>query len=295
MASHTLPIRSNSRPSSSSTTSDNQNTPALRIPIEHLDEALRIFEHEESLLEDLRLECDIALIDAPYRAKYHASKSKRFEAQYPETIAEVVNAMRWRFRVQENFYLLAQGLDDAGLIDMELAVSKPIDWHHPGKRVSEVGRLLYGFALAEECAEASHDVGLCGRFDVPITWLAVLMARTCTDMGGAVEFIKTSGLLGGYDRSYAKGLDLDPFTVFSDGKAAVGGEKGCLPQFAFWLPQGQAGWLQGFRKRYQSLAGRCEECRPGWWDEDKMLWQQSTGPELGRYEGLLREIIGGST
>lgn len=190
--------------------------------------------------------------------------------------------MRWRSRVQEHFFLAMESLRDANLVDPVLALSIPINWTEVPSNVSAIVSILRNFSLVEECGSLNHGLPLCGKFDAPITWLAILIMRTCTDLTVIMSYLDSTGWLGTFNRAHSK--EFFPGYIDADlygGRAVTRATE--LPHIGFWLPQDMedmAPFAKDGYRRYLALERVYEECfGPGSWG-DKSLIMNSITPYL---------------
>lgn len=163
-----------------------------------------------------------------------------------------------------------------------LALRIPIDWTEVPPGVSPIVTLLRTFSLVEECGSFDPDLTLCGLFDAPIIWLAILISRTCTDLTATMSYLECTGLLGIINRArfedvFPEYIDVDLCAV----RAAITDPE--LPQIGFWLPQdmdNMVPFASYWYKRYSALERVYEECfGPDSWG-DKSLIINSITPYL---------------
>lgn len=196
------------------------------------------------------------------RGVSEATYSARFEAQ--------LRAMKWRFQIQDKFYLAMERLRDEGLLDPRRALRDPVNWYSLPHRVWDIIHVLSSFALVRECEDSEYD--LQGMFGAPVEWLALLIARTTTDFVKTVSFLKTTELLGHfvgwYDTTIVSKIIRRDISTGRTEKRIM------LPhRIGFWLPQDPSGILpfgQHRALRYWELKRVYE----GWlgegsWDRDE--------------------------
>lgn len=94
---------------------------------------------------------DAALAQAGSSARWLYKNGLSTETKYCTRIQEQLEAMKWRFRIQEKFFSVMERLRDEGLIDPRRALRDPISWGNRPWKVIEVRCILEGFTLIEEC------------------------------------------------------------------------------------------------------------------------------------------------
>lgn len=200
-------------------------------------------------------------------ARYARKVNRINDKAYGKDLAVHLDRFKWRFRIQESFFLTLQGLDGKDLISRKDCFQYPIDWRRTSATVSRISKVLKCFEIAEECSSITSDDGL---FDDPVIWLAVAIARTCPDVPEAFEFLRQSGILGTFNEEefMERGM-WDSFSMIDvqiNPKEMACDVQTCPPQIGFWLPQNIKGkgdmypWACNVRDRYEAMKGAYEKC-----------------------------------
>ena len=166
-------------------------------------------------------------------------------------VLELVDGLRWRFRIQERFYDAMTRLVAQDLLDPN-ALSSGIDWDEASNDVETLVAFLEAFEMPRECCDMAKGQ-LRGSFHAPVRWMARIVLRAAGDVDAVVAFMVTDRVLGAFDRDYAD-------AVFVHGEEIqLGVEQGkvnalMLPAaFAFWLPRNFDGGAESqWEHRYQS-------------------------------------------
>lgn len=129
-----------------------------------------------------------------------------------------LGAMRWRFRVQEFFFLVFHDLLRDEMID-EKALQTPMDIEKHNPDVDSVVELLSCFEIGAVCSwradtfgELVNELGH-GHFEMPLRWLAILILRSHpeTELSAISKYLLNSRNLGKLREDFLK--ECDPITV----------------------------------------------------------------------------------
>jgi hypothetical protein len=157
------------------------------------------------------------------------------EPRKHRAVEELVRALSYRFRFQEEIFVIAESLMHLGLLSHQ-ALYQPMDLSRLTPSISTV---VSGLKCFDYVAEAmSFNRGeLSGSFDAPVIWLATVIVRSCTDWTRILDRLVTIQRLGNLDQvRIANFTSTGPrFTINArEGEA----EKVEAPQYGIWLPHG---------------------------------------------------------
>ncbi|KAK0511307.1 hypothetical protein JMJ35_005880 [Cladonia borealis] len=222
-----------------STTVTRPGLPQHNIPWQHVQNAVECIAAELDLAGDLGGEKDAALIQAAASSKYLFENKKISKERYQQRQAELLSALGWRFRIQECFYLVMEGLANKDLVDFDLAPKYPMyRGVKEDLRVPVIVKILESFEIVQECCHP--DPGhMEGRFDSAVYWLATVIVRSSTNLRRTMSFLIMIGLLGKVDLEYLNSIELEEVedVDFSEPLHPPIMEESLLPQTGFWLPQ----------------------------------------------------------
>ena len=154
--------------------------PQPNIPWQHVQNASECITAELDLAGNSGGEKDAALIQAAATSKYFIENKKWSKERYQQSQAELLSALGWRFRIQELFYLVMEGLANKDLVDFDLAFRYPMyRGVKEDLRVPVIKKILKSFEIVQECCHP--DLGhMEGRFDSAVHWLATVIVRSST-------------------------------------------------------------------------------------------------------------------
>ena len=203
---------------SPSTTLTRPGLPQPNIPWQHMQNAVECINAELELAGDSGGEKDAALIQAATSSNYRFENHEMSKERYHQRQAEILSALRWRFRIQEYFYLVMEGLANKDLVDPDLAFKYPM--YRAVKedlRVPVIVNILKSFEIVQECCHP--DPGhMEGRFFSAVYWLATLIVRSSTDLRGTLSFLMTTGLLGKVNMEYLNSIEPEEVEDVDSGK-----------------------------------------------------------------------------
>lgn len=249
--------------------------PGTNIAAEFLGEAVNTMEEEFGMVGRLILERDAALVSSVSSASYRFKQGKLKVTDYSACISEALKALKWRFKIQENIYLAMEALESKGLVEIT-ALELPISWDVQPVYIQKLILFLETFTIAQQCSSLS-TTDLTGRFEAPICWLAVLIARSTNDFFPPLHLLQTTGLLGGVDMDHFDSIEVDQPPVKPDFMLAQQ-KQNHLPQVGFWLPENVEGaasmksWAYQWHNRYSKVRRVYEKCfGVGSWGESKTI------------------------
>ena len=210
--------------------------PRPNIPWQHVQNAVECISAELELAGDSGGEMDAALMQAATSSKYRFENQVISKERYLQRQAEILSALGWRFRIQECFYFVMEGLANKDLVDFDLALKYPV--YRAVKedlRVPVIVEMLKSFAIVQECCHP--DPGhMEGRFFSAAYWLATVIVRSSTNLRRTMSFLITTGLLGKVDLEYLDSIEREDVD-FGKPLHPPMMEAPLLPQIGFWLPQ----------------------------------------------------------
>lgn len=213
------------------------------LPVESISMA-KIVCAAECLAEEIRM-CpqdppntlgDVRFSEEHYSHELFYKKRKIGKDKYSDSIKDQMHVLRWRYRIQESFYLAMQALAIKQLLNPGY-LSYPIDVVKATKDVSVIVKMLNAFTIVQSCT--STQLGLYGLFEAPVIWLAVLIYRSCSDLTKTLDLLVTTRILGEFDESYANSLPAETIYFNSDAlpaKPSLLFELKWRPVIGFWLP-----------------------------------------------------------
>jgi hypothetical protein len=184
-----------------------------------------------------------------------------------KTIVQIVQALAYRFKTQEQFLVVVQQLIRAELLSID-ALYTPMRLFPHSPSVQTVLEALKCFSLGHECMTYDSD-GLGRQFEEPARWLATVIVRSCADWTRILNWLCTVQMLGmpDVDRIRELSYKVRKFTV---NPKELEGREVVASQFGFWLPHGvkirdlRETWSTRYlsvKKVYESLTGSEWDCR----------------------------------
>ncbi len=152
-------------------------------------------------------------------------------------IVQIVQALAYRFKIQEQFLVVVENLIWIELLSID-ALYTPMNLSPNGRSQSirTVLEALQCFSFGQECMD--YRPNLPGnRFEAPARWLATVIVRSCADWTRILNRLSTIQMLGASDSDRIRELRKKnlKFTVNSEESESKEVES---PQFGFWLPHG---------------------------------------------------------
>ena len=192
-------------------------------------------------------------------------------SRYCKIVADQLEGLRWRFRVQEPFWFTLEALANKDLLKLE-KLQSPIIWDETSDAIEGVALLLEGFQLIRQCVDMEAS-GFEGSFRAPVRWLTVLLVRCGTDIQKTFEFLMTTRILGGFDEDHFHSVGkmiLDYSDHKTQGKQPAKPSR-MIPVYGFWLPQrfdNLKEFSRKWNKRYSQNLWAYEACfgRSSWGD-----------------------------
>lgn len=221
--------------------------PTLSKPEAHaksteLQVATQLLEHEMSLIYN---ECphpqDLRVVSA-YYGSVHFRETREMEGpdltRYQDMIAEQLQGLRWRYRIQESFWFALEALTNEGLLNLA-RITSPIACGNIPADIWEIAAVLECFETVQGCMSLESDE-LEGSFQAPVMWFAMLVRRCSVDIYKTLDYLFTTGLFGDLDESHVESID---WTVqnhtgsITNAEVPMAYDDGKLPAMGFWLPQ----------------------------------------------------------
>jgi hypothetical protein len=184
-------------------------------------------------------------------------------------VEELVRALSYRFRFQEEIFIIAESFMHLGLLSHQ-ALYHPMDLWRVTPSISTVVSGLQCFDHVAEAMSFSRGA-LSGSFDGPVIWLATVIVRSCTDWTRILDRLVTIQRLG----------SLDPARTasFSGGRFVINAREGeakeiVTTQYGIWLPHGVSmkDFAGTFLARYCAVKEIYEDMLgEGSWGDSSML------------------------
>ena len=204
--------------------------------------------------------------------------------QYTKAMIEHVGAVKWRFRMQENFYFAMVSLANKNLLRLN-TLRSPLCWSVLSEDIDPIWDMLLCFERVEQC-QAVNAQGLDGSFTAPERWLAMLILRTCTDVTTLFEVLVTTKLLGEFNFEEFDQCIMAPIPIEEHRPEILPEHYRVKPNYCFWLPTAFGGandrnWAQQWRQRYYRARNMYETYfGTGSWGDASMM------------EDSVRDILG---
>jgi hypothetical protein len=160
--------------------------------------------------------------------------SPQFKAK---AIVQVAQVLAYRFKIQEQFLVVAEQLIRADLLSID-ALYTPMHlflYSHP---VETVLKALRCFPLGRECIDyksLSDSIGQ--QSEAPARWLAIVIVRSCADWTRILSWLCTIQMLGTPDIDRIRELSHKGLKIAMNPKELEAQEVKSQ-QFGFWLPEG---------------------------------------------------------
>ena len=151
----------------------------------------------------------MGLIDTDYLADGDQALTDRWftresvsSQQKTRTIVQLVQALAYRFKIQEQFLVAAENLIQLELLSID-ALYTPMDLFLDTKSVTTVLEALQCFSYVQECMNYLEDI-LGKPFEAPARWLATVIVRSCADWTRILNRLITIKTLGELDSDHVK-------------------------------------------------------------------------------------------
>lgn len=150
-------------------------------------------------------------------------------------IGTAMRGLRWRYRIQESFLLVAKELVKRNMADPKCFFT-PIPWQgYRSKNWSRRKFWLESWQIPGACRDLSRGQDLEGHFDAPVTWLVWIIEQSNIDEEALTQLLKSLGSFGSFDKKHFA------FWQKLDNPGQLGGDTPVmpnrhLPQMGFWLP-----------------------------------------------------------
>ena len=215
-----------------------------QISEDDLDYAVKEIEKELDLIDTVQVhQEDQSILQDFFGAQSYRNtpKHQRYTGSsytYSGAILSHIQEMRWRFRMQENFYLAVNALSHKRLLRLD-KLNKPVNWSVMPRERSVLDQILGCFDLGEQCLtrEPAGPGKYCpGSFDAPVEWLATLILRCCTNVELTFEMLMTMKLLGEVNMEELQEVDRAEITIQEDRPEIHPIHYTLKPVYCFWLP-----------------------------------------------------------
>ncbi|KAI9787248.1 MAG: hypothetical protein M1839_003486 [Geoglossum umbratile] len=175
------------------------------------------------------------------------------ELRKHSAVEKLVRALSYRFRFQEEIFIIAESLMHLGLLSHQ-ALYHPMDLSRSTPSIATVVSGLKCFSYVAEAMSFSRE-GLSGSFDAPVIWLATVIRLGSLDQARAAAFTSRG----------------PRFTINArEGEA----KEVVAPQYGIWLPHGvlMKDFAGAFLARYCAVKETYEDILgEGSWGDSSML------------------------
>ncbi|KAK3171489.1 hypothetical protein OEA41_003573 [Lepraria neglecta] len=257
--------------------------PVAPLSDDHLTPIIETVRSELSFINDELPEPDDArLCQAFHESQYFlTSRGQRLidedAVKYSNFVRRQLEALRWRFRVQEPFYHAMEALVNKDLLSIKEIRKGPLKFRMT-EGTAGITTVLRSFSVMQACLDDSSN-DLQGLFPAPVMWFAALIQRACTDIQGIMSFLLTTKILGELDQDYFESIAdyCHEFSVSVDEESIPSEEarKPHLPAYAFWLPQDFRSGREfaiSWERRYSNAKRIYEGCfGEGSWGDDSEI------------------------
>jgi hypothetical protein len=211
-----------------------------------------------------------ALISAPavediaIRHMYHSLRTHRSIGRHVEFSMTILEGLRWRFTMQRQFLFVLQNLLQHALIT-PLSVMQEIDFSfaETDPKILVIKERLEVFEFVREMGNTSlthvdpKDV-LKRNFKLPVLWLAVLIARSDSDIEHVTQNLIFYGHLGNPDIQLLNVMASNPGRYdfkYIEMATDRSDRHSSGSMVGFWLPHGQSfqRWAHSTRIRYTEM------------------------------------------
>ncbi|KAI4184864.1 MAG: hypothetical protein L6R41_004470 [Letrouitia leprolyta] len=201
--------------------------------------------------------------------KFTAAKLKT----YTEMILPIMQALRWRMRIQEPFFLAFDDLLSKDLFRMDDLVNG-VPFSQKSRDLDSLVTLLQAFEVMRDCCGLDRS-DLLGFFSAPVEWFVHLILRSATDGNLVLSHCLNTAIFGKLSKEWLQYVEDDTKRDYTIGSGPIKEkEPSTLPAFAFWLPRSFESMetYNEFRKeflgRYNRAANAYEKCfGKGSWGE----------------------------
>lgn len=198
------------------------------------------------------------------------TRARASPPQRARTIVQLVQAIAYRFQIQDQFLVAAESLIHYELVSIN-ALYAPMDLSKDTPSIRTVLDVLGCFSFAGDCMNHQDDI-LGKPFEAPVRWLATLIVRSCTDWTGILSRLTTIKILGTLDSHRLRQICKKRlgFNV-NFGKARL--KEVESPQCGFWLPQGTRirDFLDQWSARYSSVKESYQTLTGREWPDDDIV------------------------
>jgi hypothetical protein len=219
-------------------TPQNESLPLLRQPMRKINNITAA--EFEAASEVISCEMSLVETDYPEHGDFDVTERwftrKHVSPQYKaKAIVQVAQALAYRFKIQEQFLVVAAHLICTDLLSID-ALYTPMDLFRYSPSVQTVLEALQCFLFGQECMDYSSDV-LGQQFEAPARWLATVIVRSCADWTRMLNWLCTIQLLGTPDIDRIRKLS-DKVLKLTVNPKELESKEVEPRQFGFWLPEG---------------------------------------------------------
>jgi hypothetical protein len=200
------------------------------------------WEEEEFLAASAMIGNEMGLIQTDYPTPGDHAVTERWFSNHPippqhktRNIVQLVQALAYRFKIQEQYLVVAEYLIQQELLSID-ALYSPMDLIKYTPSVIAVMEALQCFSSVQECMDF-RDGTLGKRFEAPAMWLAIVIVRSCADWTRILNRLITIKMLGELDSNCVNEISRRRLKFTVNPREAEMKEVES-PQLGFWLPHG---------------------------------------------------------
>src|SRR5271170_2212713 len=177
--------------------SQNESLLLLRQPVRNINKITAA--EFEAASDVISSEMSLIYTDYPLHGDFDVTERwfsrEHIPPQYKaKAIVDVVQALAYRFKIQEQFLVVAERLIRTELLSID-ALYTPMDLITYSPSVQTVLEALQCFPVGQVCMD--HDSDLLGQeFLTPARWLAIVIVRSCADWTRILNWLCTIQMLG---------------------------------------------------------------------------------------------------
>ncbi|KAI9760856.1 MAG: hypothetical protein M1840_002189 [Geoglossum simile] len=217
----------------------------------------------EGLNTDFPEAGDMGIIDQLF-SLHRFPKARKHSA-----IEALVRKLAYRFRIQEEIFIIAESLMYVGLLSHQ-SLYIPMELSRGTSSVLTVFRSLQCF---EYVADATSFLDGKAYFETPAMWLATVIVRSCSDWARILDRLVTIQRLGNLDQANADELAIGGPRFAINPREAEAKEVR-IPQYGAWLPHGVSmkDFAESFLTRYCAIKEIYEDLLgAGTWGDSSMF------------------------
>lgn len=212
---------------------------------------------------------------SPFHMMYFSLQRNPNIAKKTEFTKGLLEGLHWRFKMQRQFLFVLQDLLADNLITPDSMMLR-IDWDIAEEHMTVLAmrERLLAFPFARDLDKFGNDLRkmspqevLRRNFELPLLYLATLMARSGRDIDEQIDSITRGMNLGLPNQKSICPMDGGRKVLkYSDRTAVAKNKNACDPMVGFWLPHGVniKMWAKDTLQRYTALMVAYET----WWGKD---------------------------